>query len=66
MSKLVNKLIEELKLIPEVEAIAIGGSRATNNFDPKSDYDVYLYCTGSIDENIRHICIGIVPTIFLP
>ena len=50
---MINKLIEDLKLIPEIEAIAIGGSRATNNFDPKSDYDVYLYCTGSIDESIR-------------
>jgi hypothetical protein len=53
VSNLINKLIEDLKLIPEIEAISIGGSRATNNFDSKSDYDVYLYCKGSIDENIR-------------
>ncbi|MBQ8000425.1 MAG: DUF4037 domain-containing protein [Ruminococcus sp.] len=50
---MVEKLFEELKNIPEVEAIALGGSRAGENFDAKSDYDVYLYCTGSIDDNVR-------------
>ncbi len=50
---MVEKLFEELKSLPEVEAIALGGSRAGENFDEKSDYDVYLYCTGSIDDNIR-------------
>ena len=50
---MINKLIEELKLLPQIEAIAIGGSRATNNYDAKSDYDVYLYCKSSINEDIR-------------
>lgn len=50
---MVEKLFEELKNIPEVEAIALGGSRAGENFDEKSDYDVYLYCTGSVADEVR-------------
>lgn len=50
---MVEKLFAELKNIPEVEAIALGGSRAGENFDEKSDYDVYLYCTGDIDDSVR-------------
>lgn len=50
---MVEKLFAELKNIPEVEAIALGGSRAGENFDEKSDYDVYLYCTGGISDNVR-------------
>lgn len=50
---MVEKLFEKLKNIPEVEAIALGGSRAGENFDEKSDYDVYLYCTGDISEDVR-------------
>lgn len=50
---MVEKLFEELKNIPEVEAIALGGSRAGENFDEKSDYDVYLYCTGGISDGVR-------------
>ena len=50
---MVEKLFEELSEIPEVEAIALGGSRAGVNFDEKSDYDVYLYCTGDIDIKTR-------------
>ncbi len=45
---MVNQLFEELKALPQVEAIALGGSRAGEVFDEKSDYDVYLYCTGEI------------------
>ena len=36
-----------------VEAIALGGSRATGRNDTKSDYDVYVYITDNIDENTR-------------
>jgi len=50
---MVEKLFEELKNITEVEAIALGGSRVGEAFDEKSDYDVYLYCTGDIDDTIR-------------
>ena len=38
---------------PEVEAIALGGSRATGNADEKSDYDVYLYVTAPVPTQRR-------------
>ena len=49
----VNCLFEELGGLSQVEAIALGGSRATGRNDAKSDYDVYVYITDSIPENDR-------------
>lgn len=49
----VNELFEELGSLSQVEAIALGGSRATGRNDEKSDYDVYVYITDSIEENQR-------------
>lgn len=48
-----EKLIEELSCLDAVEAIALGGSRAGETYDASSDYDVYLYCTGPVDESLR-------------
>lgn len=45
---MVEKLFEELSALPQVEAIALGGSRAGTAFDANSDYDVYLYCTSDV------------------
>ena len=50
---MVNQLFSELAALPEIEAIALGGSRAGSHFDETSDYDVYLYCTGPVGEEIR-------------
>lgn len=50
---MIEKLFEELSTLPQVEAIALGGSRAGTVFDEKSDYDVYLYCTGDIADDTR-------------
>ena len=50
---MVNKLFEELAALPQIEAIALGGSRAGEDFDEKSDYDVYLYTTATISEDVR-------------
>ena len=50
---MVNELFKELAALPQIEAIALGGSRAGDHFDEKSDYDVYLYCTGPIAESVR-------------
>lgn len=50
---MVEKLLKELAALPEVEAIALGGSRAGEIYDEKSDYDVYLYCTDVIKEEVR-------------
>lgn len=49
----VNKLFEEIGQLPEVEAIALGGSRATGRHDDRSDYDVYIYITQMIEEEKR-------------
>lgn len=49
----VNALYEQLGRLPQVEAIALGGSRATGRNDEKSDYDVYVYITDSIPEQQR-------------
>lgn len=49
----VEKLFAELSAIPQVEAIALGGSRAGMNYDEKSDYDVYLYCTAPVETSLR-------------
>ena len=50
---MVEQLFKELSLLEEVEAIALGGSRAGVNYDEKSDYDVYLYVTSPINEEKR-------------
>lgn len=50
---MVNRLFDELKKLPEVFAIALGGSRAGSNYDEKSDYDIYLYIDSPIDIKIR-------------
>lgn len=49
----VNELFRELGALTQVEAIALGGSRATGRNDEKSDYDVYVYVTGQIPEHER-------------
>lgn len=55
---MVTQLFSELSALPQVEAIALGGSRAGIHFDEKSDYDVYLYCTAPIPEDIRKEILG--------
>ena len=50
---MVTQLFEELSKLPQIEAIALGGSRAGQNFDEKSDYDIYLYCTDEVPETVR-------------
>lgn len=50
---MVDPLFAELSALPQVEAIALGGSRAGVHFDEKSDYDVYLYCTAPVPEAVR-------------
>ena len=50
---MVEQLFKELSLLEEVEAIALGGSRAGENYDEKSDYDVYLYVNSPISEEKR-------------
>ena len=49
----VNDLFLQFKDLQEVEAIALGGSRATGRNDETSDYDVYIYVNKPIEENVR-------------
>ena len=50
---MVTKLFDTLSALPQIEAIALGGSRAGTHYDKNSDYDVYLYCTAPVPEDIR-------------
>ena len=50
---MIQQLFEQLSFLPQVEAIALGGSRAGERYDEKSDYDVYLYCTAPVPEEAR-------------
>lgn len=50
---MINNLFEELSRLPQVEAIALGGSRSGEVYDKLSDYDVYIYVTEDIDEALR-------------
>ena len=50
---MINKLFDDLSSLEQVEAIALGGSRSGKNFDEKSDYDVYVYITSEIDDDVR-------------
>lgn len=54
----VNALFEELSRLPQVEAIALGGSRATGRYDETSDYDVYVYLTEAVPEEKRRDILG--------
>lgn len=55
---MIHALFTELSALPQVEAMALGGSRAAGYHDEKSDYDVYLYCTEPVPEDIRREILG--------
>lgn len=55
---MVEQLLRELSGLPQVEAIALGGSRAGAAYDEKSDFDVYVYVTEPVPENIRREILG--------
>lgn len=54
----INNLFDELGNIPQVEAIALGGSRSTGRNDASSDYDVYIYITSPVPEINRKQILG--------
>ncbi len=47
-------LIHDLSSCPEVEAIVLGGSRASGTHDSQSDYDVYVYLNQPLPLTRRH------------
>lgn len=50
---MIQELYKEFSQLEQVEAIALGGSRAGQDYDQNSDYDVYIYLNSPIDEAIR-------------
>ena len=46
-------LFKELVQLEQVEALALGGSRAGQDFDKDSDYDVYVYLSAPLAPAIR-------------
>lgn len=50
---MVNQLFQQLSRLSQVEAIALGGSRAGEHYDEKSDYDIYVYVTSPVPEETR-------------
>lgn len=50
---MIDKLIDLFKEQKEVEAILLGGSRASGSFDLNSDYDFYVYLNDDLSEETR-------------
>ncbi len=55
VSAVVNRVAAEFASLPQVEAVALAGSRASELADAESDVDLYVYVTGDIplDERVR-------------
>ena len=51
--KELDGIIKDFSDLIEVEAIALGGSRATGVHDDQSDYDLYIYINKPINPKIR-------------
>lgn len=51
---MIEKILEQFKKLENVDAIALGGSRAGTNYDEKSDYDIYVYINSPISVDIRN------------
>lgn len=49
----IQGFVDEICAREEVEAFALGGSRATGKSDEKSDYDVYIYLKDSLDYRVK-------------
>ena len=47
------KAVELFKTFTEVDAITLGGSRATGRYDAGSDYDIYVYLNRDLDPEKR-------------
>ena len=49
-----DNFIKDFCGIDGIRALVLGGSRTTERFDEKSDYDFYVYSENGIDQEIRH------------
>ena len=50
---MIEKVIKAFEKLEEVEAMLLGGSRATGTEDEKSDYDIYVYLNKPLAEEKR-------------
>jgi len=50
---LARRLAERYAAMPTVEAVALGGSRATGGADASSDLDLYVYARGEVPAGVR-------------
>lgn len=57
-----NEIIEKFSKIPEVEAIAIGGSTTAKTFDKSSDIDIYVFSANGVPLEVRQNIIKEVST----
>lgn len=48
-----SSLISAFEALEEIDAVALGGSRSTNNADRGSDYDIYVYLKEELDIEIK-------------
>lgn len=51
--KNIGELIKDLSIFEEIDGIALGGSRAIQQQDKESDYDIYIYWNQNIDSEKR-------------
>ena len=48
-----ENLWKEISTLNEVQSIALAGSRASEKYDEKSDYDLYIYCDTVPSDEVR-------------
>lgn len=48
-----ENLWKEISTLNEVQSIALAGSRASEKYDEKSDYDLYIYCDTVPNDEVR-------------
>ncbi|MCL2083966.1 MAG: nucleotidyltransferase domain-containing protein, partial [Oscillospiraceae bacterium] len=56
--RLFSQTIGLFKEFKEVDAIVLGGSRASGRHDPDSDYDVYVYLSGDLSAETRRTALS--------
>jgi predicted nucleotidyltransferase len=50
---IIREIVERFSHVPQVTAIVLGGSRATANDDPQSDWDLYVFADLPVAPDIR-------------
>ncbi len=53
MKNILEKIVEKIKTLPEIESIALSGSKTNNFSDEQSDFDIYVYSSNKIDVDFR-------------